>query len=69
MTIDSPSAYRDATLDGVVTRVKTGGGRNELIFDFDRIRFRDGRTQEFEGALSLVRTPNGKVIEIENEGP
>ena len=68
MTLDSPASFRDATLEGVVTRVKSGGGRNELIFDFERIRFRDGRTQEFEGALSQVRTPNGKVIEIENEG-
>ena len=68
ITIESPSAYRDATLEGVVARVKSGSGRNELIFDFDRIRFRDGRTQEFEGALSMVRTPNGKVIEIEQEG-
>ena len=68
VTLDSPSAYRDAVLEGVVTRVKSSSGRNELIFDFDRIRFRDGRRQEFEGALSLVRTPNGKVIEIENEG-
>jgi len=68
VTIDSPTAYRDATLEGVVARVKSGSGRNELIFDFDRIRFRDGRTQEFEGTLSMVRTPNGKVIEIENEG-
>ena len=68
VTLDSPTPYRDATLEGVVARVKSGSGRNELIFDFDRIRFRDGRTQEFEGTLSLVRTPNGKVIEVETEG-
>lgn len=68
MTVDSPGAYRGATLEGVVTRVTSGNGRNELIFDFDRIRLSDGRTREFEGAVSQVRTPNGKVVSIDNEG-
>jgi hypothetical protein len=65
MTVDSPAAYRGATLEGVVTRVNTGGGRNELIFDFDQIRTRDGRTQQFAATLNEVRTPNGKVINID----
>ena len=68
MTIDSPSSLDGATLEGIVTRVSSGGGRNELIFDFDRIRFRDGRTEDFEGTLSHVRTPNGKIIAIDTEG-
>jgi hypothetical protein len=68
MSVDGPAPYRGASLDGVVTRVSSGGGRNELIFDFDRIRLRDGRTEQFEGTLSQVRTPNGKVIAIDTEG-
>jgi hypothetical protein len=68
MTVDGPSAYQGATLEGVVTRVSAAGGRNELIFDFDRIHFRDGRTDEFEGELSHVRTPDGKVIGVDTEG-
>jgi hypothetical protein len=39
-----------------------------LIFDFDRIRLRDGRAGDFEGVLSQVRTPEGTVIAIDTEG-
>jgi hypothetical protein len=68
MTVNGPGQYQGAVLDGVVSRVGTGGGRNELVFDFDRIRFRDGRTAEFAGVLSEARTPDGRVILVDREG-
>jgi hypothetical protein len=68
VTVSGPGQFQGATLDGIVTRVGTGGGRNELIFDFDRIRLRDGRTAEFEGVLSQARTPDGRLLLIDREG-
>jgi len=68
VTVNGPGPYQGATLDGMVARVGTGGGRNELIFDFDRIRLRDGRTADFEGVLTQARTPDGRVILVDREG-
>ena len=68
LTVSGPGPYTGAVLDGVVSRVSTGGGRNELIFDFDRIRMRDGRTFDFEGLLTQARTPDGRVILVDREG-
>jgi hypothetical protein len=68
VTVSGPGPYSGAVLDGMVARVGTGGGRNELIFDFDRIRMRDGRTADFEGVLTYARTPEGRVIQVDREG-
>jgi hypothetical protein len=68
VTVNGPGPYQGAVLDGIVSRVNTGGGRNELIFDFDRIRMRDGRTADFEGVLSQARTPDGRVMLVDREG-
>jgi len=68
INVDGPGQFRGAVLQGIVSRVSTGGGRNELIFDFDSIRLRDGRTADFEGVLSQARTPDGRVILVDREG-
>lgn len=68
MTVTSAGRFQGATLEGFVARAGAGPGRNELIFDFDTIRTRDGRTSEFEGVVSTVRTPDGRLIRVDREG-
>jgi hypothetical protein len=70
LTVSEPAAFRGAEINGIVSKVNASNhpGRFDLIFDFDRIRLRDGRTGDFEGVLSQVRTPEGTVIAIDTEG-
>jgi len=69
LTVDEPAQFRGATIDGVVSRLGSNRpGRTDLVFDFDRIRLRDGRSGDFEGTLSQVRSPEGDSIAIDTEG-
>ena len=71
MTVRSPGQYDGATLEGQVMSVNRGGritGRSEMTLDFDTIRLRDGRSYRFAGILESVRTPNGDVVRVDNEG-
>jgi hypothetical protein len=68
VTVNGPGPFQGAVLDGFVTRVGAGVGRNELIFDFDHVRLRDGRTSDFAGVVASVRTPDGRMIEVDREG-
>ena len=71
MTVRSPGQYEGATIEGSVLNVDRGGritGRSELTMDFDTIRLRDGRSYRFAGILESVRTPEGEVVKIDNEG-
>jgi hypothetical protein len=71
MTVRSPSQYDGATIEGSVVNVSRGGrvsGRSEMTLDFDTIRLRDGRSYRFAGILENVRTPNGDVVRVDNEG-
>ena len=71
MTVRSPGQYDGATIEGSVTNVNRGGritGRSEMTLDFDTIRLRDGRSYRFAGVLESVRTPNGDVVRIDNDG-
>ena len=71
MTVRSPSQYDGATIEGYVTSVNRSGkitGRSDLTLDFDTIRLRDGRSYRFAGILESVRTPNGEVVRVDNEG-
>jgi len=71
MTVRSPNQYDGATIEGFVTSINRGGrisGRSELTLDFDTIRMRDGRSYRFAGILESVRTPNGDVVRVDNEG-
>lgn len=70
MTVRS-GQYDGATIEGSVTSVDRGGrlsGRSQLTMDFDTIRLRDGSTHRFAGILESVRTPNGDVVRVDNEG-
>ena len=71
MTVRSPGQYDGATIEGSVLNVDRGGrisGRSELTMDFDTIRTRDGRTYPFAGILESVRTAEGEVVRVDNEG-
>ena len=71
MTVRSPSQFEGATIEGRVASINRGGritGRSEMTLDFDTIRLRDGRSHSFAGILETVRTPNGDVVRVDNEG-
>jgi hypothetical protein len=70
MTVRS-GQYDGATIEGQVVSINRGGrisGRSEMTLDFDTIRLRDGRSYRFAGILESVRTPNGDVVRVDNEG-
>ena len=70
MTVRS-GQYDGATIEGQVVSLSRGGrvsGRSEMTLDFDTIRLRDGRSYRFAGILESVRTPNGDVVRVDNEG-
>jgi hypothetical protein len=70
MTVRS-GQYDGATIEGSVVSVNRGGrisGRSDMTLDFDTIRLRDGRSYRFAGILESVRTPNGEVVRVDNEG-
>ena len=71
MTVRSPGQYDGATIEGSVINVSRGGrisGRSEMTLDFDTIRLRDGSSGRFAGILESVRTANGDVVRVDNEG-
>lgn len=70
MTVRS-GQYDGATIEGSVVSINRSGrvsGRSEMTLDFDTIRLRDGRSYRFAGILESVRTPNGDVVRVDNEG-
>lgn len=71
MTVRSPGQFDGATIEGSVLNVDRGGrvtGRSEMTLDFDTIRLRNGQSHRFAGILEAVRTPDGEVVRIDNEG-
>jgi len=71
LTVVSPAQYQGARIDGRLLGVDRAGrvaGRADLTFDFDRIRFRNGRTSDFDGVIESVRTPDGDTLRVENDG-
>ena len=71
MTVRTPGPYEAASIEGYVSNLDRGGritGRSEMTLNFDTIRLRDGSSYRFAGILENVRTPNGDVVNIDNEG-
>jgi hypothetical protein len=71
LTVVSPAQYQGARIDGRLLSVDRSGrvaGRSDMTFDFDRVRYRNGRTTDFDGAIDSVRTPDGETLRVENEG-
>lgn len=71
MTVRSPGQYDGATIEGSILNVERSGrvtGRSQMTLDFDTIRLRNGSSHRFAGILESVRTPNGDVVRVDNEG-
>jgi YMGG-like Gly-zipper len=69
LTVVSPGQFQGARIDGRLLGVDRAGrvtGRADLTFDFDRIRFRNGRSSDFDGTIESVRTPDGDTLHVEN---
>jgi hypothetical protein len=69
LTVTSPGQFEGARIDGRLLGVDRAGrvtGRADMTFDFDRIRFRNGRTADFDGSILSVRTPNGDNLHVDN---
>jgi hypothetical protein len=69
LRVTSPGQYEGAQIDGRLLSVDRSGrvaGRSDVTFDFDRIRFRNGRTSDFDGVIESVRTPDGDTLRVEN---
>lgn len=71
MTVNSPSQYDGAVIEGYVTGVNRSGritGRSEMTFNFETIRMRNGDSYRFAGFVESVRTPGGETVRVDNEG-
>ena len=70
MTVQAPTEYRDARIEGVVGRITPYGQGHDadMQIDFDTIRLRDGRTAEFDAVLDTVRTPGGVTFRVDASG-
>jgi YMGG-like Gly-zipper len=71
MTVQSPPELRGAVIEGYLGRVDRSGkiaGRAEVAMNFERIRLRNGSTQNFAGYIESVRTLNGEDVRVNNEG-
>jgi hypothetical protein len=71
MTVRSPGQFEGSIVEGHVMSINRSGrvtGRSEMTLDFETIRMRDGRSYSFAGILESVRTPDGDVVRVDNEG-
>lgn len=71
MTIQSPSQYAGAVIQGSVSSVNDSGrmrGRAGVMLNLQNIRFRNGQSSQFDGIILDVRTPDGDTIRVNREG-
>ena len=71
MTVREPATYREAVIEGYVSRVNPPGritGRAEMTLNFERIRLRDGRTYRFAGIIERIRPVGQEEVQVDNEG-
>ena len=70
MTVTSPSQYNGAVIEGTIDAQRSGvvSGRATISLNFQTIRMRDGRTSNFTGIVDQVRSSNGNMIDVNNEG-
>lgn len=69
--VNQPSRYEGATITGRVSNLQRSGrisGRSEMTLTFDTIRLRTGRTYRLAGVLQSVRTSDGEIVKVDNEG-
>ncbi len=53
-----------ATIEGYVRRTNDDKG---VVFQFDQIRLRNGRTSEFDGVIEQMTGPNGETVPFDGE--
>jgi hypothetical protein len=71
LTVRQPAQFEGATIEGHVSNVQRSGritGRSQITLNFDRIRLRNGRSYPFAGIVQSVRTTQGDVVGVDNEG-
>ncbi len=71
MTVQSPSEFQDAVIEGYITGVDRSGkvsGRSNVTFNFERITLRDGKAYDFAGSLYGIKDQDGKTVKIDTEG-
>lgn len=71
LTVRQPSRFEGATIEGHVSNVQRSGritGRSQMTLNFDRILLRNGRSSPFAGLVESVRTTQGDVVSVDNEG-
>jgi hypothetical protein len=71
LTVRQPSQFEGATIEGHISNVQRSGritGRSQMTLNFDRIRMRNGRSYPFAGVVESVRTTQGDVVRVDNEG-
>ncbi|MFN2598108.1 MAG: YMGG-like glycine zipper-containing protein, partial [Pyrinomonadaceae bacterium] len=71
MTVNQPSEWAGAVIDGHVSNVARSGrisGRSGMTLNFDRITLRDGRAFTFNGFVAGVNSTNGENVRVDNEG-
>lgn len=71
MTVESPSAYNGAVIEGYVSDVERSGrvtGSSSFTLNFQTIRMRNGRTYDFAGVLRSVTDRDGKIVKVGDEG-
>jgi hypothetical protein len=71
MTVRQPSQFEGATIEGHVSSIRRSGritGRSEMTLNFDRIQLRNRRSYPFAGVVESVRTTQGDVVRVDNEG-
>ena len=71
MTVQSPDAFRGATIEGYLTGVGRSGqvsGRSNVTFNFETITLRDGKRYDFAGYLQSVKDERGKEVKVDAEG-
>jgi len=71
MTVESPSEYNGAVIEGYISNLSSSGsvtGRANMSLNFQQIRMPNGQTRRFDGFIDNIRTPDGEVLQVNNEG-
>jgi hypothetical protein len=69
--VRQPAQFEGAVIEGHVSNVERSGrltGRSQMTLNFDTIRLRNGSSYRFAGILESVRTAQGDVVRVDNEG-
>lgn len=70
-TVRQPYQYEGAIVEGHVSNVQRSGritGRSQMTLNFDNIRLRNGSSYRFAGLVESVRTTQGDIVKVDNEG-